>query len=142
MALPKINIDAVNSSITKLPDVASTENTSSFTEAYVSLILVLAFIIFLAWILKKLGTNSRFRRSKNLDIIDSISVGSKERVFLLRQNKRLLTIGVTQHSISLLNSELIEDEELSNLNNPIDAKPDENSIPASFKDKLDSLLKR
>lgn len=140
MALPKIDIDAVNSSITELPKQASNEQPTSFTEAYVSLILVLGFIIFLAWLLKKLGKTTRFKRSKHLDIIDSISVGTKERVIIIKQNDRLLTIGVTPHSINLLNSELIQDEQLSEVENVNES--DSITSPLSFKSKLDSLLNR
>lgn len=138
MALPTIDITAVNSSINKLPEPDSNTK-ASFTEAYLSLIGLLCFIILLGWIVKKLGANKRFKNSKHLNIIDTIPVGTKERIVLFQKGNKIITVGVTQHNISLLDTEIIEDTKVQQNNSTDMLQTDKNSN-GSFKEKFDKLL--
>ncbi|MFC0180012.1 flagellar biosynthetic protein FliO [Thorsellia kenyensis] len=145
MSNKTIDIEAVNSTVLTVPE--SSNKTPSFSDAYYSLFLVLGFIIVLALIVKKMGANNRFKKSKHLTIIDSISVGTKEKVVIIKKNDTLLTLGVTSSQITLLDKSDISSEDKSPL--PADNEQVRESQNAtigklgeSFKNTLDQMINK
>lgn len=73
-------------------------------ESMTSLIVlacILPVIVLTLYILKK-TMNTRFVGNQHIKIINQISVGSKERLLLLKVNKDVILVGVTPHKISTL----------------------------------------
>jgi flagellar protein FliO/FliZ len=66
-----------------------------------NLIAVLAFILLLVYILKKMKF-SKYNANKYIKIINAVSVGSKEKVILMEVNNTILLIGATPNHIETL----------------------------------------
>lgn len=65
-----------------------------------SLLLVVAIVIALGWIFKKLTL--RLPGSKHIKIISSMPLGPKERLLVIEMQGKQRVLGVTAHSINLL----------------------------------------
>ncbi|WP_143824517.1 flagellar biosynthetic protein FliO [Neiella marina] len=68
---------------------------------FVSLLVVLAVAIGLAWLWKRLMPSSLLGPS-GMDVVASRHVGTKERLLLVKVGERYLLLGVTAHAINTL----------------------------------------
>ena len=69
--------------------------------AVLALLAVLALVIGLGWLLKRLP-GSGFRPAEGMKVVASLSVGAKERVVVVEVNGQQLLLGVTTGGISTL----------------------------------------
>lgn len=67
-----------------------------------SLLLVIAIIVFLAWLLKRMRVAGISNNDSGLKVITQLAVGQRERVVLLQVGEEQMLVGITQHNISLL----------------------------------------
>ncbi|TWR13704.1 flagellar biosynthetic protein FliO, partial [Xanthomonas vasicola] len=67
--------------------------------AVFALLLVLALIVGLGWLLKRMP-GSGFRSTEGLRVVTSLAVGAKERVVVVEVNGKQLLLGVTANGIS------------------------------------------
>ena len=77
--------------------------TPSLFGAVFALLLVLALIVGLGWLLKRLP-GSGFRPAEGMKLVASLSVGAKERVVVVEVNGQQLLLGVTGGGISALHT--------------------------------------
>ncbi len=98
-----------------------------------SLLFVLAFILFLAWVLKRMKIPS-FGNQQGLSVVRQIAVGSKERIMIVQAGEEQFLVGVTAHSIQLI----------SKLDKPLSQEELTQSTLASspFANQLTQLLKK
>ena len=71
--------------------------------AVMALLAVLALIVGLGWLLKRLP-GSGFRQAEGLKLVASLNVGAKERVVVVDVNGQQLLLGVTAGGISALHT--------------------------------------
>lgn len=71
--------------------------------AVLALLLVLALVVGLGWLLKRMPGSS-FRQAEGLKLVASIAVGAKERVVVLEVNGEQILLGVTAGGISKLDT--------------------------------------
>ena len=66
--------------------------------------LILAFVLLLAYYVTKLiaRSKSRGRDGLNLNIVESISVGSNSFIQLIRCGEKYLVVGITKENVNLL----------------------------------------
>lgn len=84
----------------------------------VSLALVIALIMALAWVLRRISGPGGPQRPAGLRVVSSLPVGPKERVLVIDVGGRQVLVGVTANQISLLHE----------LPEPLPAP----AVPASF----------
>lgn len=77
--------------------------TPSLFGAVFALLLVLALIVGLGWLLKRMP-GSGFRNTEGLRIVTSLAVGAKERVVVVEVNGQQLLLGVTAYGITPLHT--------------------------------------
>ncbi|PPU71545.1 MULTISPECIES: flagellar biosynthetic protein FliO [Xanthomonas] len=77
--------------------------TPSLFGAVFALLLVLALIVGLGWLLKRMP-GSGFRNTEGLRIVTSLAVGAKERVVVVEVNGQQLLLGVTAGGITPLHT--------------------------------------
>lgn len=97
-----------------------------------ALALVVALILFLAWLLKKM----RFPMmggASDLSIVRQLPIGTKERIMVVQAGEEQFLIGVTAQSIQLL----------SKLEQPLkSAKESSPAAASSFAQQLSQVIKR
>ncbi|ENE1254134.1 flagellar biosynthetic protein FliO [Stenotrophomonas maltophilia] len=71
--------------------------------AVLALLAVLALVIGLGWLLKRLP-GSGFRPAEGMKLVASLSVGAKERVVVVEVNGQQLLLGVTAGGINALHT--------------------------------------
>lgn len=71
--------------------------------AVLALLLVLALVVGLGWLLKRMPGSS-FRQAEGLKLVASVAVGAKERVVVLEVNGEQMLLGVTAGGISKLHT--------------------------------------
>ncbi len=69
----------------------------------IALAAVVALILFLAWVLRKLP-GAGLKSLSGLRVVASLAVGPRERVVLVDCGGQQLLLGVTQHGVNLLYS--------------------------------------
>lgn len=74
---------------------------SSVSYVTVALVVVLAMVYGAAWVLRRLKTFHRGAR-QNLDVLEAVSVGPKERVVLLRVKDKQVLLGVAAGRVNML----------------------------------------
>ena len=94
--------------------------TPSLFGAVFALLLVLALIVGLGWLLKRMP-GSGFRPAEGLKLVASLNVGAKERVVVVEVNGQQLLLGVTANGITTLH---VLPEPL-----PVAAAPDFKQLP-------------
>ena len=94
--------------------------TPSLFGAVFALLLVLALIVGLGWLLKRLP-GSGFRPSEGLKLVTSLNVGARERLVVVEVNGQQLLLGVTAKGITTLH---VLPEPL-----PVAAAPDFKQLP-------------
>lgn len=111
-------------------DVAQTPNTPgsgrALTEIVISLAIVILVIIILAWGFKKLTL--RLPGSRQIKVICSLPLGTKERLLVIEIQGKQRVLGVTPHNVNFL----------FELENPL---PEE-KLASDFHTQLQSFLKK
>ncbi|RBC05779.1 flagellar biosynthetic protein FliO, partial [Xanthomonas oryzae] len=82
---------------------AQAPSSPSLFGAIFALLLVLALIVGLSWLLKRMP-GSGFRSTEGLRVVTSLAVGAKERVVVVEVNGQQLLLGVTAGGISTLHT--------------------------------------
>ena len=81
----------------------SVPQSAGFGGTLLALILVVALIIALAWLVKKLP-GAGLKAVSGLRVVASLAVGPRERVVVVDCAGQQLLIGVTQHGVNLLHT--------------------------------------
>ncbi|OLQ89231.1 flagellar biosynthetic protein FliO [Vibrio ponticus] len=66
-----------------------------------SLLFVIALILFLAWVLKRMRVPS-MTNQKGLSVVRQIAVGTRERVAIIQAGEEQFLVGITPQSIQLI----------------------------------------
>lgn len=93
-----------------------------------SLLFVIAFILFLAWVLKRMRVPAMVNQ-RGLNVIRQISVGNRERIMIVQAGEEQFLVGVTAQSIQLI----------SKLDKPLSQ---EEMAASPFANQLTQLLKK
>ena len=93
-----------------------------------SLLFVIAFILFLAWLLKRMRVPSLVNQ-KGLAVVRQIAVGNRERIMIVQAGEEQFLVGVTAQSIQLI----------SKLDKPLSQ---EEMAASPFANQLTQLLKK
>ncbi|UUM29836.1 flagellar biosynthetic protein FliO [Vibrio japonicus] len=98
-----------------------------------SLLFVVAFILFLAWLLKRMRFPSLVNQ-QGLSVVRQIPVGTKERIMIVQAGEEQFLVGVTSQSIQLI----------SKLDKPLSQEElNKSSLSQSpFANQLTQLLKK
>jgi len=110
----------------------------SYIKVFFMLVLVVAIILFSVWLLKKV--TPQFNRSSNSGMIKILStfwLGPKKALYLIQVAGKIMLIGVTDQSISLI-SEFSDPEEAHNV---LTAMEEKRSEPA-FANLLSSMFNK
>lgn len=75
---------------------------SSGLNMLLSLLMVLAVIVFAAWLLKSFKLGSQ--QIQGMKVISSLHLGTKERLVVVEVNDKQLLLGVTAHNIRVLDT--------------------------------------
>jgi flagellar protein FliO/FliZ len=111
-----------------VPGLAATSSQLDLATTLGSLLFVIALILLLAWLLKRMRVPA-FGQQKGLSIIKQLPVGTRERVMIIQVGEEQYLIGVTTQSIQLL----------AKLDNPLTQE----ELPATaFSHQLMQLLKK
>lgn len=110
------------------PVLAVENNQLDLATTLGSLIFVIALILAMAWMLKRMRVPA-FGQQKGLSVIRQLAVGTKERVMIVQAGEEQFLIGVTAQSVQLI----------SKLDKPL--QPQETEA-ASFTNQLTQLLKK
>ncbi|EJN6827721.1 flagellar biosynthetic protein FliO [Vibrio cidicii] len=73
----------------------------SLATTFGSLLLVIAFILLLAWLMKRLQAPT-FGQQHGLKIVSQIAVGTKERIAVVQAGEEQFLVGITAQSIQLI----------------------------------------
>lgn len=66
-----------------------------------SLLFVIAFILFLAWLLKRMRVPAMVNQ-KGLSVVRQIALGNRERIMIVQAGEEQFLVGVTAQSIQLI----------------------------------------
>lgn len=83
------------------PPVAAQSSSLDLATTFGSLFLVIALILLMSWLLKRLRLPA-LGQHDDLAIIRQLAVGTKERIMIIQAGDQQLVIGVTAHSIQLI----------------------------------------
>ncbi|HGF7190049.1 TPA: flagellar biosynthetic protein FliO [Vibrio cholerae] len=111
-----------------VPGLAATSSQLDLATTLGSLLFVIALILLLAWLLKRMRVPA-FGQQKGLSIIKQLPVGTRERVMIIQVGEEQYLIGVTTQSIQLL----------AKLDNPL---IQEELTATAFSNQLMQLLKK
>ncbi len=111
-----------------VPGLAATSSQLDLATTLGSLLFVIALILLLAWLLKRMRVPA-FGQQKGLSIIKQLPVGTRERVMIIQVGEEQYLIGVTTQSIQLL----------AKLDNPL---IQEELLTTAFSNQLMQLLKK
>ncbi|ERB64141.1 flagellar biosynthesis protein FliO, partial [Vibrio coralliilyticus OCN008] len=78
-----------------------TSNQLDWATTFGSLLFVVAFILFLAWLLKRMRVPAMINQS-GLNIVRQIPVGTRERIMIVQAGEEQFLVGVTAQSIQLI----------------------------------------
>ncbi|XAW89070.1 flagellar biosynthetic protein FliO [Vibrio sp. CDRSL-10 TSBA] len=110
------------------PALAVENNQLDLATTLGSLIFVIALILAMAWMLKRMRVPA-FGQQKGLSVVRQLAVGTKERVMIVQAGEEQFLIGVTAQSVQLI----------SKLDKPLQLQETE---AASFTNQLTQLLKK
>lgn len=82
------------------PGINST-NAAYLVKVFFGLALVIALIFAMSWLVKRFGQGT-FLSNSNMKIINSLSLGTKEKIVVVEIGERQLLLGVTANSIQTL----------------------------------------
>ncbi|RJX67484.1 flagellar biosynthetic protein FliO [Vibrio sinensis] len=107
---------------------ASTENQLNLATTFGSLLFVIALILLLAWLLKRMRLPT-MNNQKGLSVVKQVSVGTRERIIIVQAGEEQFLVGVTPQSIQLI----------SKLEHPL---AQEELAASPFANQLTQLLKK
>ncbi|CAK2545188.1 flagellar protein FliO/FliZ [Vibrio crassostreae] len=107
---------------------AATPPSLDLATTFGSLIFVIAFILFIAWLLKRMQVPA-MSNQQGLAIVRQIPVGTKERIAIVQAGDEQFLVGITTHSIQLI----------SKLDKPLTQEMLEKS---TFSSQLSQLIKK
>ena len=113
-----------------MPSVAfaATPPSLDLATTFGSLIFVIAFILFIAWLLKRMQVPT-MSNQQGLSIVRQIAVGTKERIAIVQAGEDQYLVGITTQSIQLI----------SKLDKPLTQEMLEKS---TFSSQLSQLIKK
>ncbi|WP_394251815.1 flagellar biosynthetic protein FliO [Vibrio profundi] len=128
MKLPVILVGVLFTTLVLTPTAfAADAATLDLATTFGSLLLVIAFILFIAWLLKRMQVPSMVNQ-QGLSVVRQIPVGTKERIAIVQAGEEQFLVGITPQSIQLL----------SKLDKPLSQEALEKT---SFSSQLTQLLK-
>lgn len=74
----------------------------SIVKPILSLFVVIGLIVGILWFFKKIQNKPNIFGQKSLNIVEAISVGTREKVVLLDAGKKRILLGVTAHTVTHL----------------------------------------
>jgi flagellar protein FliO/FliZ len=86
-----------------IPPPANAVSTGSILQVIVSLLFVLAAIVLVAWILKRINLPQNAAGSA-LKVISGVAVGQRERIVLVEVNDTWLVVGVAPGQVTALHT--------------------------------------
>ncbi|CDU13572.1 flagellar biosynthetic protein FliO [Vibrio coralliirubri] len=107
---------------------AATPPSLDLATTFGSLIFVIAFILFIAWLLKRMQVPA-MSNQQGLAIVRQIPVGTKERIAIVQAGEEQFLVGITTQSIQLI----------SKLDKPLTQEMLEKS---TFSSQLSQLIKK
>lgn len=107
---------------------AASADSLDLATTFGSLLFVIVFILFLAWLLKRMQVPT-MTNQQGLSIVRQIAVGTKERIAIVQAGEEQFLVGITAHSIQLI----------SKLDKPLTQEMLEKS---AFSSQLSQLLKK
>lgn len=115
-----------------LPVMAAPADSFDVAASLGALVLVVALILFLAWLLKKMRFPMLGGQS-DLCVIRQLPVGTKERIMVVQAGDEQFLIGVTSQNIQLI----------SKLEQPLaTAREHVSAPPSTFAQQLSQVIKR
>lgn len=81
--------------------LAATPPSLDLATTFGSLIFVIAFILFIAWLLKRMQVPA-MSNQQGLAIVRQIPVGTKERIAIVQAGDEQFLVGITTQSIQLI----------------------------------------
>ena len=126
-SLPRV---IVGMGLLSIPSVAfaATPPSLDLATTFGSLIFVIAFILFIAWLLKRMQVPA-MSNQQGLAIVRQIPVGTKERIAIVQAGDEQFLVGITTQSIQLI----------SKLDKPLTQEMLEKS---TFSSQLSQLMKK
>jgi len=120
----------VGMGLLSIPSVAfaATPPSLDLATTFGSLIFVIAFILFIAWLLKRMQVPT-MSNQQGLAIVRQIPVGTKERIAIVQAGDEQFLVGITTQSIQLI----------SKLDKPLTQEMLEKS---TFSSQLSQLMKK
>ena len=120
----------VGMGLLSIPSVAfaATPPSLDLASTFGSLIFVIAFILFIAWLLKRMQVPA-MSNQQGLAIVRQIPVGTKERIAIVQAGDEQFLVGITTQSIQLI----------SKLDKPLTQEMLEKS---TFSSQLSQLMKK
>lgn len=107
-------------------------NTSSMILQFITIILALIFVIFLAYIsLRLVGGARNIRKGTNIRTIEAVSVGNQSNIQLISAGGKFFLIGVSRMGITLISE--IPKEDINIEERPIVVVPFEKHLSKFFK---------
>lgn len=95
---------------------------------------ILLLILFIAWLVRKLGFAPQIKQNKLLKVVSNCSVGQRERVVIVEVDNTWLVLGVTAQQITALHT--LPAQPINDSSSTTDAKP------VDFNQLLKKVLKR
>ncbi|HLP98530.1 MAG TPA: flagellar biosynthetic protein FliO [Sideroxyarcus sp.] len=86
-----------------VPPPATAVSSGSVLQIILSLLLVLAAVVLVGWILKRINLPQQ-GAGNALKVISGVAVGQRERIVLVEVNDTWLVVGVAQGNVSALHS--------------------------------------
>ncbi len=114
-----------------LPVMAAPAEQFDVAASLGALVLVVALILFLAWLLKKMRL-PMMGGQKDLCVVRQLPVGTKERLLIVQAGEEQFLIGVTSQSVQLL----------SKLDKPLSSVNGVDASSLSFAQQLAQVIKR
>ncbi|MFE8048573.1 flagellar biosynthetic protein FliO [Brenneria goodwinii] len=125
---------AATESVSTIASAQPISNTMLLSQVGSVLVGILLLILFVAWIIRKLGLTAHTHNNRLLKVISTCQVGPRERVVIVEVDKNWMVLGVTSQSISPL---------LTLPAQPTDKPTDINKDKvADFRQLLSKVLKR
>lgn len=107
---------------------STAEHQLDWATTFGSLLFVIAFILFLAWLMKRMRVPTMVNQ-KGLSVVRQIPVGTRERIMIVEAGEEQFLVGVTTQSIQLI----------SKLDKPL---KQEEVASSPFANQLTQLLKK
>lgn len=85
------------------PPPTAAVSTGSVLQVIVSLLLVLAAVVLVAWVLKRINLPQQ-HAANTLKVISAVAVGQRERVVLIEVNDTWLVVGVAPGQVNALHN--------------------------------------